>query len=179
MFNSKNRKESSNGKPKCTYCGGVDFLVGPSGGISTNILCSNPECRHWFNWTPAIPLLEDLNKVEPTATEAERQAADRQAKRDAEMAEHARLGAEDYRAGKPASSILMGHTWTMPGWPHIAWLVGWVQAAADAPPPIDPLTMMVGLENVVISEAPAGTMANTGVLTDETFNKPAPNLNEP
>lgn len=47
----------------CIYCEGTDFYEGPSGGLSTNILCANKNCRHWFNVTPFG--LEDLHKVEP------------------------------------------------------------------------------------------------------------------
>lgn len=47
----------------CTYCGGTAFLKGPSGGLSTNILCANPDCRHWFNGTPFG--IDDLKRVEP------------------------------------------------------------------------------------------------------------------
>jgi hypothetical protein len=50
--------------PRCTYCGGTEFYEGPSGGLSTNILCANKECRHWFNFTPFG--MDDLKKVEPT-----------------------------------------------------------------------------------------------------------------
>src|SRR5690349_13378294 len=52
--------------PKCTYCGGTEFYEGPSGGMSTNVLCANSNCRHWFNWTPVLEKLDDLNRVEPT-----------------------------------------------------------------------------------------------------------------
>ena len=48
---------------KCTYCGGTDFLEGPSGGLAVNVLCSNPKCRHWFNLSPFG--LDDLHRVEP------------------------------------------------------------------------------------------------------------------
>ena len=48
---------------KCTYCGGTKFFEGPSGGASTNILCANIECRHWFNDTPFG--LEDLKRIKP------------------------------------------------------------------------------------------------------------------
>ena len=56
-------------KPKCTYCGGTEFYEGPSGGASTNILCANKECRHWFNITPLG--IEDLKTVESTVEEKE------------------------------------------------------------------------------------------------------------
>jgi len=52
-------------EPICTYCGGTKWYEGPSGGMSTNILCANPECRHWFNYHQAIMPMEDLHRVEP------------------------------------------------------------------------------------------------------------------
>lgn len=55
---------------KCSYCGGEKFYTGPSGGLSTNILCANKDCRHWFNSTPIG--LEDLKRVEPTDKEKEK-----------------------------------------------------------------------------------------------------------
>lgn len=50
----------------CTYCGGTGWYEGPQGGMSTNILCANAKCRHWFNWTPIVNQLDDINRVEPT-----------------------------------------------------------------------------------------------------------------
>ena len=52
---------------KCTYCGGTDFFEGPSGGMSTNVMCA--KCRHWFNHTPLLGQLDDLGRVEPTDQE--------------------------------------------------------------------------------------------------------------
>ena len=46
---------------RCTYCGGTDFWEGPSGGMSTNILCANEACRHKFNYTPMLNQLDDLH----------------------------------------------------------------------------------------------------------------------
>ena len=55
---------------KCTYCGGTKFYEGPSGGMAVNVLCANPNCRHWFN--DAGPFgFEDLHRVEPTEEEKE------------------------------------------------------------------------------------------------------------
>jgi len=59
---------------KCSYCGGTDFYEGPSGGLSTNILCANEKCRHWFNNSPFG--LEDLKRVEPTEVEKEKKVAE-------------------------------------------------------------------------------------------------------
>jgi hypothetical protein len=38
-------------KNKCPDCGSKGFYEGPSGGVSTNIYCTNPECRSAFNYT--------------------------------------------------------------------------------------------------------------------------------
>lgn len=59
----------------CSYCGGTEFLEGPSGGLSVNVLCANKECRHWFNY--ALGNLDDLNKVEPSDEEKAQAAKDR------------------------------------------------------------------------------------------------------
>lgn len=37
---------------KCPDCGVEGFFEGPSGGMSTNIVCSNEADPHWFNITP-------------------------------------------------------------------------------------------------------------------------------
>lgn len=37
--------------------------------MSINILCANPTCRHWFNWTAPLGMLDDLHRVEPTDEE--------------------------------------------------------------------------------------------------------------
>ena len=58
----------------CTYCGGNRFYEGPSGGGSINVLCSNPDCRHWFNDTGFG--LDDLDKIEPTKEERAEQKKD-------------------------------------------------------------------------------------------------------
>jgi len=46
----------------CTYCGGIDFYDGPSGGLSINKMCANDECRHRFNHTPMLNRVEDLHR---------------------------------------------------------------------------------------------------------------------
>jgi hypothetical protein len=54
----------------CTYCGGSEFYEGPTAGMCVNILCSNPLCRHWFNYmSPPMNKLEDLNRIEPSDEE--------------------------------------------------------------------------------------------------------------
>lgn len=53
---------------KCTYCNGTEFYKGPSGGMATNMLCANPDCRHWFNDLGPLGFA-DLHRVEPTPDE--------------------------------------------------------------------------------------------------------------
>lgn len=85
---------------KCTYCGSTKFYEGPSGGMSTNVLCANPECRHWFNHAPALDFFEDLNRVEPTPEEkAERRTADAAAF-DLGIENRMKEGREAYRLGQ-------------------------------------------------------------------------------
>lgn len=85
---------------KCTYCGGTEFHEGPSGGGSTNILCANPQCRHWFNHNPFFKL-EDLNKIEPTQDERKDIFNAENQRRRAEYAQFHSEGAAMYHAGIP------------------------------------------------------------------------------
>lgn len=83
---------------ECPYCKGDKFIEGPSGGMSTNVLCANEECRHWFNYTPGLPL-DDLHRTEPTEDEQkriQRKAAEERADWNALMMDH---GAAIYRKG--------------------------------------------------------------------------------
>jgi len=91
---------------KCTYCGGTEFYEGPSGGLSTNILCANEKCRHWFNYMGVIDKLEDLNRVEPTDEEREAERIAKQAERDAAPDKFYEEGAEIYRKGGSAKECL-------------------------------------------------------------------------
>lgn len=43
-------------KNRCPDCGGEGFLQGPSGGISTNIMCANEKCKAKFNIMVSIGL---------------------------------------------------------------------------------------------------------------------------
>ena len=99
---------------KCTYCGGTEFIQGPSGGMSTNVLCANEECRHWFNNTPFG--FEDQHRVEPSAKEKEcmksNRAKETSAKRLLLIAEGADLylmqhNAEDCLKEKPYSGYAL------------------------------------------------------------------------
>jgi len=51
---------------RCTYCSGTQFYEGPSGGLSTNIMCANPDCQHWFNHHRGIIPVDDLHQVTPS-----------------------------------------------------------------------------------------------------------------
>ena len=86
--------------PKCTYCGGTDFLEGPSGGMSTNILCANEKCRHWFNWTPLLSQLDDLNRVEPTDEERAKAKATAMDKTKADAETRFQEGRNAYHLGQ-------------------------------------------------------------------------------
>jgi hypothetical protein len=90
---------------KCTYCGGTDFLEGPSGGLSVNVLCANSQCRHWFN-SAIGEITEDLHRVEPTEDQRKlAQAASN--KRAADLRENTRMeGAAAFLNGDPASSCI-------------------------------------------------------------------------
>jgi hypothetical protein len=92
--------------PKCTYCGGTDFFEGPSGGMSTNVLCANEKCRHWFNYTPVLETLDDLKRVEPTKEEKTTAEARRRAESDAKRLEHYRAGRELFEQGKSARDCI-------------------------------------------------------------------------
>lgn len=94
---------------KCTYCGGTKFLEGPSGGMSTNVLCANPECRHWFNSSPFS--FDDLHRIEPTdeeKTEAARKKVDEES---AVTLATYRDGADLYRQGEKSLACLKDQTY--------------------------------------------------------------------
>ena len=119
--------------PKCTYCGSSKFFTGPSGGMSTNILCANEKCRHWFNFTPGIGedgLLDDLHKVEPTETERNQQELDKRAQADAERQIRHTEGAQAYLDGKHPGT-LRDHRWTYPQQQDIDRLCGFMHHLAE------------------------------------------------
>jgi hypothetical protein len=82
---------------RCTYCNGNEFYEGPSGGMCTNILCENPDCRHWFNYGPG--LFEDMNKIEPTDKEKEETRKQRLWERSQHLNEMYNDGRELFRSG--------------------------------------------------------------------------------
>lgn len=51
---------ASNRCPDCGDGGGGVFWEGPSGGMSTNIECINPNCKARFNVTPLIGTAERI-----------------------------------------------------------------------------------------------------------------------
>jgi len=57
------RKKAPPAPLKCPYCGGIEWHEGPSGGMSTSIMCGNPECEHWFTFHQWIIPLEDLHRT--------------------------------------------------------------------------------------------------------------------
>jgi hypothetical protein len=85
---------------KCTYCGGTKFYEGPSGGMSTNVLCANEKCRHWFNATPFG--LDDLKRVEPTEQEKTAEETKRRAETDAQRLAWYKEGRKLFDDGKSA-----------------------------------------------------------------------------
>jgi hypothetical protein len=38
----------------CPFCNGINFITGPSGGMSTNFYCANAECEAGFNLNPGF-----------------------------------------------------------------------------------------------------------------------------
>jgi len=46
---------------QCPYCGGTKWHEGPSGGMSTNIMCA--KCERWFNHHKWIIPMDDLHQV--------------------------------------------------------------------------------------------------------------------
>src|ERR1700733_5028546 len=87
----------------CTYCGGTQFHKGPSGGLAVNVLCANPDCRHWFNHTPFG--LDDLNRVEPTPEHKAQLELDERVKVAIEREERQNIGRDHYRAGHSFQSV--------------------------------------------------------------------------
>jgi hypothetical protein len=116
----------------CPYCHGSDFIPGPKGPGAQNILCANPECRHWFNLMLGN-ILDDLERVEPT-DEEKRQ--DRAAQRAAEATRVARLKGEGRAAfadGKQPEEILQdGASGYRAAEDNVSRLLGYIDAMSDA-----------------------------------------------
>lgn len=115
---------------RCTYCGGDKFYEGPSGGTSTNILCANEDCRHWFNSCPGG--LDDLDRVEPTDEEKEATRAEK--KSAAEKMDDAfyQEGRTLFEAGKSSRECLRKPDYNSPPLENLLRLSGWMDAAHDS-----------------------------------------------
>lgn len=53
--------EPEPGSPRCPNCQGTEWHIGPSGGLSTNIMCLS--CEHWYNYHQGIIPMDDLHQV--------------------------------------------------------------------------------------------------------------------
>lgn len=89
---------------KCTYCSGTKFYEGPSGGLAVNVLCANPDCRHWFSDLGPLGF-EDLHRVEPTPDEEALKKEER--RREQALAKLARFqeGADCFAAGRDPETL--------------------------------------------------------------------------
>lgn len=118
-----------------TYCGGDKFFEGPSGGMSTNILCANPDCRHWFNWHAGILPMDDLHRVEPSNEEKASQADAKQLERDREFSERLNIGATSYREHGSIAALRQQQfqvaRWTYPKPEEIDQLCGFIMGMCD------------------------------------------------
>lgn len=113
---------------KCTYCGSERFYEGPSGGASTNVLCANDDCRHWFNVDPWCGL-EDLNRVQPPPGKEKILPTVDQVKE-----RYIREGRECYLQGGPLAEILE----SKPGWhactgADLYRIAGWLEESDTRP----------------------------------------------
>lgn len=112
---------------KCTYCGGTQFYGGPEGGLSQNILCANPNCRHWFNHT--VFGMDDLHKVEPTEEEKQTEKQKRQAERDEQDLALIAEGAKIYKDGHHIRDCIRRRQYTNVPWEDLLRVMGWTEAA--------------------------------------------------
>lgn len=116
---------------RCTYCGGGKFYEGPSGGLSTNVLCANPDCRHWFNHTPFG--LDDLKRIEPTKQEKEHQAAEALRRYEEQRRLRMAEGRAAYMQGQAADTLRKdpAYAGTAERENNIDRLTGYLQAMAE------------------------------------------------
>lgn len=108
----------------CTYCRGTKFFE----GTSTNILCANPECRHWFNYHGGVLPMDDLHRVEPSDAEK----AD--VRKLAEFSKRMNVGATDYREHGSIAVLRqrqLEHRWTYPKPEQIDEICGFIMGMAD------------------------------------------------
>jgi len=149
--------EDGEPKVKCTYCGGDKFHEGPSGGMSTNILCANPDCRHWFNYHGGILPMDDLHRVEPAPEEKAKLADTAQLERDRLFAERMNIGAVDYREHGSIAVLRQRQLqtrWTYPKPEQVDEICGFIMAMTDEirtlREKVAELTLMVNTPVVVI-----------------------------
>lgn len=119
---------------KCPYCGGTKFFEGPSGGMSTNILCANTECRHWFNYHQGIMPMDDLHRVEPTEAEKEAKKREQEAAKDDAFAGRLRVGYAAYKEYGNTTVLRLGQQergFTYPRHEQIDQLCGFMDAMCD------------------------------------------------
>lgn len=117
----------------CPYCKETKFFEGPSGGVSTNVLCANPECRHWFNYQSIFDKLEDLHRVEPSDEEKERGRIAAKQEILEEPEKQYQKGIAHYISGKSAKEMLS----SKPLWPECTGadfykLAGYIDAGLKA-----------------------------------------------
>lgn len=104
-------KADNMGMPKCTYCGGTEWLAGPTGGMAQNILCANPTCRHWFNYVPPpFNIFDDIKRVEPLEEEYKHAQEVRVKAADAERAKRRKEGERAYETGASIDSLRTSHS---------------------------------------------------------------------
>lgn len=119
--------------PRCTYCGGTEFFNGPSGGLSQNILCTNTNCRHWFNFSIFVDRLEDLNKVEPTEEEKASQEKEVKAKKMMQIRVEIAEGEKIYSSGMPVEDCFVDEVYGYTALTHadahrvVGWLAAWAR----------------------------------------------------
>ena len=143
----------------CTYCQGTKFFEGPSGGMSTNILCANPDCRHWFNYHQGILPMDDLHRVEPSDAEKAKLADTAQLERDRLFAERMNIGAVDYREHGSIAVLRQRQLetrWTYPKPEQVDEICGFIMGMTDEirtlREKVAELTLMVNTPVVVIPD---------------------------
>lgn len=119
----------------CPYCGGDKFREGPSGGMSTNILCANPDCRHWFNYHGGILPMDDLKRVEPTEAEKEAEKRKHDKAKDEAFATRIRQGYDFFKQYGSTTVMRLAQQergFTYPRHEQIDQLCGFMDAMCDA-----------------------------------------------
>jgi hypothetical protein len=112
----------------CTYCGENNWCRGPEGGISSNVCCMNPECRHWFNYTPGYSF-DDLHRQEPTPAEREEQEKQEAEIRKQNFTAQYQWGFDLYCSGQSAKDCLCDSQYSYVTYADMRRLAGWLDAA--------------------------------------------------